>query len=136
LFEEPFFAALPPGHPLTAQSVISQSDLCRERILVMGEGHCLRDQARLVCETASRIGDDIQATSLETLRGLVAAGQGATLLPALARRESENDICVRPIAPASSRVIRLLVRRADPRRDEGALLSQSLRDALPRRLIE
>lgn len=131
LFAEPFYAALPCGHPLAAQQVVTQENLCRERVLVLGEGHCLRDQTRLLCTTSSGTGDDIQATSLETLRGLVAAGQGVTLIPALARRTAETAVVLRALSPPASRVIHLVTRRADPRRDEAALLAQVLRDAVP-----
>lgn len=131
LFEEPFFAALPPGHPLAARKTVPQSALCNERILVLGEGHCLRDQTHAVCNAAPSGGDDIQATSLETLRGLVAAGQGVTLLPALARREVETGLELRPLRPSASRTVRLIARRADPRRIEVPMFAAALRKAAP-----
>ncbi len=133
LFDEPFFAALPTNHPLAARKQISQASLCTEKILVLGEGHCLRDQTQTLCGSgSSSLGDDIQATSLETLRGLVAAGQGVTLLPALARRKEESTIALRPLTPAASRTVRFISRRADPRRDEAALLTEALKAAVPK----
>ncbi len=133
LFDEPFFAALPTSHPLTARKQISQASLCHEKILVLGEGHCLRDQTQALCGSGSSgLGDDIQATSLETLRGLVAAGQGVTLLPALARRKEESTIALRPLTPAASRTVRFISRRADPRRDEVTLLTGALKAAIPK----
>jgi len=131
LFEEPFFAALPPGHPLAARKSVPQSALCKERILVLGQGHCLRDQTQAVCNAAFNSGDEIQATSLETLRGLVAAGQGVTLLPALARREVEIGLELRPLRPAASRTVSLIARRADPRRIEAPMFAEALRKAAP-----
>lgn len=131
LFREPFFAALPPTHPLACADTVGQADLCTERVLMLGEGHCLRDQTRLVCNAPPGGGGDIQATSLETLRGLVAAGQGVTLLPALARREAETDIVLRPLSPPAGRTIHLITRRADPRRDEASLMASVLCDAVP-----
>jgi len=131
LFDEPFYAALPPDHPLAAHDTVAQALLCTERVLVLGEGHCLRDQTRLLCNAGAGMADDIQATSLETLRGLVAAGQGVTLIPALARRNAETDIALRPLSPPASRSIRLVTRRADPRRDEAALMADALRAAVP-----
>jgi len=136
LFEEPFFAALPPAHPLASGESVAQADLCTERVLVLGEGHCLRDQTRMLCKAPSGGGDDIQATSLETLRGLVAAGQGVTLLPALARRAGETDIVLRPLSPPAGRRIHLIARRADPRRDEATLMAQGLRGAVPPKLTD
>lgn len=131
LLEEPFFAALPPGHPLTKKRHVLQSELSAERILVLGEGHCLREQTQAVCNAASVAGDDIRATSLETLRGLVAAGQGVTLLPALARRDVETDLELRPLKPPASRTVYLISRRADPRRGEAPMLGETLRSAAP-----
>lgn len=132
LFEEPFFAAFPLGHPLAMRKHIPQSALCAERILVLGEGHCLRDQTQAVCNAASDTANEIQATSLETLRGLVAAGQGVTLLPALARREVETGLELRPLKPAACRTVYLIGRRADPRRDEAPMLAAALRTASPK----
>ncbi len=136
LFDEPLFAALPLDHPLAAQEKMAQLSLCLERVLVLGEGHCLRDQTRLLCNAPVQRGDDIQATSLETLRGLVAAGQGVTLIPALARREVENDIVLLPLSPPASRPIRLIARRADPRREEAAMLVETLKKADPQCLTQ
>lgn len=135
LFDEPFYAALPLGHPLAARKRVLQSALCHEKILVLGEGHCLREQTQAVCNAAASSGNDIQATSLETLRGLVAAGQGITLLPALARRPDETTIELRPLSPAASRTVRLVMRRADPRRDEIPLLAKALRAAAPKSAV-
>lgn len=131
VFDEPFYAALPLSHTLAAQETVPQSALSTQRILVLGEGHCLRDQTRAVCNAAIEPSTDIQATSLETLRGLVAAGQGVTLLPALARREAETELAIRPLDPPASRTICLISRRSDPRRDEAGLLAETLRRYTP-----
>jgi len=135
LFEEPFLAALPPLHALAEKKRVPQSALCLERILVLGAGHCLREQTQAVCNAA--LGNsEIQATSLETLRGLVAAGQGVTLLPALARRKDESTIELRPLTPAASRTVQLVTRRADPRRDEVPLLVSALQAAVPKSALK
>jgi LysR family hydrogen peroxide-inducible transcriptional activator len=87
LYREPFLVALPERHPLAAHETLRATDLKSERLLLLEEGHCLRDQALEVC---SRVGvreaQDFRATSLETLRQMVAAGGGVTLLPELAAR--------------------------------------------------
>lgn len=85
LFHEPFYLALPADHRLTRRQRIEPSELESERILLLEEGHCLRDQALDVCSLvgASDIAE-FRATSLETLRQMVALGAGVTLLPALA----------------------------------------------------
>ena len=136
LFDEPFLAALPPEHPLATKKRVPQTALCSERILVLGEGHCLRDQTQAVCNAAVGSGNEILATSLETLRGLVAAGQGVTLLPALARRKDESTIALRPLTPSASRTVRLVSRRADPRRDEAQLIATTLRRAVPKAALK
>src|SRR3546814_3030841 len=85
LFVEPFVLAVPISHALAARSEIRLSDLADESLLLLEDGHCLRDQALDVCQLAGageRTG--FRATSLETLRQMVAAGVGITLLPALA----------------------------------------------------
>jgi len=85
LFEEPFLLAVPETHPLAKKESLALKDLAHERLLLLEDGHCLRDQALDVCElagTGERSG--FQATSLETLRQMVAANVGVTLLPTLA----------------------------------------------------
>src|SRR4030042_5497797 len=84
LFYEPFLAALPAGHPLAKRDTLKVSDIMAEKLLLLDEGHCLRDQALDVCGSGSRGREEVRATSLETLRQMVAMGLGLTLLPALA----------------------------------------------------
>jgi LysR family transcriptional regulator, hydrogen peroxide-inducible genes activator len=102
LYREPFLVALPDRHPLVVQESLRAADLKSERLLLLEEGHCLRDQALEVC---SRVGvresQDFRATSLETLRQMVATGAGVTLLPELAARgayRSARGVVLRPFA--------------------------------------
>jgi LysR family hydrogen peroxide-inducible transcriptional activator len=85
LYSEDFVVALPLQHALAKKTNVKLSDLAGEPMLLLEDGHCLRDQALEVC---SRIdvseNQDYRATSLETLRQMVAAGWGVTLLPKLA----------------------------------------------------
>ena len=85
LFDEPFTLAVPANHPLAARDRVRVADLEGETLLLLEDGHCLRDQALEVCSRI-HLGDeqDYRATSLETLRQMVAAGHGVTLLPQLA----------------------------------------------------
>lgn len=85
LFEEPFLLAVPELHPLANKRALSLQDLSAQKLLLLEDGHCLRDQALDVCQLAgaSERGE-FQATSLETLRQMVAANVGITLLPTLA----------------------------------------------------
>ncbi|MFC4819289.1 DNA-binding transcriptional regulator OxyR [Dokdonella ginsengisoli] len=94
LFEEDFVLAVPEGHRLATHETLRLGDLAEQNLLLLEEGHCLRDQALEVCHLAGageRSG--FRATSLETLRQMVAAGAGITLLPALAVRP--------PVAPSA-----------------------------------
>lgn len=85
LFEEPFVLAVPVDHALAGSTRLSLDDIADERLLLLDEGHCLRDQALDVCHLAGASEKDgFRATSLETLRQMVSAGVGVTLLPLLA----------------------------------------------------
>ena len=85
LYSETFQVALPADHALAKRRRISLDDLDGETLLLLEDGHCLRDQALAACRLARvREAPDFRATSLETLRQMVAAGVGITLLPSLA----------------------------------------------------
>ena len=85
LYDESFLVALPAGHPLAQRRQLAVDDLAGETLLLLEDGHCLRDQALEVCQLAHvRETPDFRATSLETLRQMVASGVGITLLPRLA----------------------------------------------------
>jgi LysR family hydrogen peroxide-inducible transcriptional activator len=133
LYEEPFTVALPERHALAARKTLRVADLRGETLLLLEDGHCLRDQALEIC---SRVGtkdpQDFRATSLETLRHMVATGAGVTLLPQLASRGawgSARGVAVRPFAnPAPSRRIGALWRRSTAR--------QAAIDAVCRVIVE
>ncbi|MEP6633525.1 MAG: LysR substrate-binding domain-containing protein [Luteimonas sp.] len=85
LFEESFVLAVSKQHPLAGKASLSIKELGKQRLLLLEDGHCLRDQALDVCQLAgAHEMTDFQATSLETLRQMVAANVGVTLLPTLA----------------------------------------------------
>jgi len=85
LFEEPFVLAVPQQHRLAQQRHLNMEALAGQQLLLLQDGHCLRDQALAVCHWAgAQETNGFQATSLETLRQMVAAGVGITLLPLLA----------------------------------------------------
>lgn len=117
LFEEPFLFAAPSGHPLARQRRMAMSALGAETLLLLEDGHCLRDQALDVCRlTGAQEKPGFRATSLETLRQMVAAGVGVTLLPALsvhAPITPSPTIQLIPFkAPAPSRQIALVWRKS------------------------
>ena len=85
LFEEPFLLAVPEQHRLARRPTLSVDDLASENLLLLEDGHCLRRQTLEVCHLAgAHEKSEFRATSLETLRQMVAANVGITLLPALA----------------------------------------------------
>ena len=112
--------ALPERHALAARKTLRVADLKGETLLLLEDGHCLRDQALEIC---SRVGtkdsQDFRATSLETLRHMVATGAGVTLLPMLASRGAWGNargVTVRPFAsPVPSRHIGALWRKSTAR---------------------
>jgi LysR family transcriptional regulator, hydrogen peroxide-inducible genes activator len=119
LFAEAFLVAMPKHHRLTTKKRVKSSDLAGEKLLLLEEGHCLRDQALDVCELAGSEEQNFRATSLETLRQMVASGLGITLLPRLATEgpfASTRGLVVRPFAPpAPNRVIGAAWRRSTSR---------------------
>ena len=136
LFHEPFFAALPAGHALAKQSVLKVSDIMKEKLLLLDEGHCLRDQALDVCGTGSRGREEVRATSLETLRQMVAMGLGLTLLPALAvdagARQTKKAVEIRPFkSPPPGRTIGLVWRKRAPFPETFERLAATLKATLP-----
>jgi LysR family transcriptional regulator, hydrogen peroxide-inducible genes activator len=121
LYREPFTVALPEHHPLAAHDSVRVADLKGEKLLLLEDGHCLRDQALEVCSRAGvREQQDFRATSLETLRQMVATGAGITLLPELAGRgayRSARGVVLRPFArPAPVRHVGALWRKTSARR--------------------
>jgi LysR family transcriptional regulator, hydrogen peroxide-inducible genes activator len=118
LFEEPFVLAVPNGHELAArQGRLRMDDLAEQNLLLLEDGHCLRDQALEVCHLAGA-GEKsgFRATSLETLRQMVSANVGITLLPTLAVKppvaQSTNVQLIEFEEPAPSRRIAMLWRKS------------------------
>lgn len=109
LYDEPFLLAVPEHHPLAGRRRCTLGDLAGERLVLLEEGHCLRDQALAVCDLAGHDGlVEVQGTSLPTVVQMVGSGLGVTLLPATAL---ERDVhpgervvvrALRPTAPSRS----------------------------------
>jgi len=120
LYQEAFTAALPSNHPLTAKSSIKLQDLKGQTLLLLEDGHCLRDQALEVCSRVEvREAEDFRATSLETLRQMVVAGLGITLLPELAVKSpfgSQRGMTIRQFSkPAPTRTVGAVWRKSSTR---------------------
>jgi LysR family transcriptional regulator, hydrogen peroxide-inducible genes activator len=120
LYRENFTVALPNNHPLAAKSNIKVQDLKGHTLLLLEDGHCLRDQALEVCSRVDvKEAEDFRATSLETLRQMVVAGLGVTLLPEMAVESpfgSQRGLTVRQFAkPAPSRTVGAVWRKTTTR---------------------
>lgn len=139
LYDEAFLAAVPSRHPLAKLTRVRSEQLVAELpLLLLADGHCLRDQALAVCQLPprARADADLGATSLATLRQLVAAGEGCTLLPALEATDRLRGIAVRPLRDeGAQRRIALLHRATDPRSAAYAELATTWRNAVPRDLV-
>lgn len=97
LFSEAFILALPKKHRLSNKQQIDVADIENENVLLLEEGHCLRDQSLAICQRhGTKDREGFKATSLETLRHLVAAGAGVTLLPEMATTQKQNNIDLKP----------------------------------------
>lgn len=129
LFREPFYLVVPKSHALARRAHVQQSDLVGQSLLLLEDGHCLREQALDVC-TRAGAGEtaEFRASSLETLREMVAGGIGITLMPAMATRKDDRAVRYLPFDDAPpTREIGLVFRRSTPRRATMSALAQVLR---------
>ena len=121
IFEEPFLLALPKGHALAKSKKIHAKDLKGQTLMLLEEGHCLRNQALEVCSMLGAFEThDFKASSLETLRQMVAVGAGITLMPEIAAQKDGKIIYVE-IVNAPKRTIGLVWRKSSGR---GELLKE------------
>ena len=135
LFVEPFLAAVPADHALAKAKSVRIDDLAKAGLLLLEEGHCLRDQALDACHLEDLKSEEIRATSLETLRQMVAMGLGVTLIPALACAGSMpggTSVVLKPLVkPGASRSIGLVWRRRSPLAYTMERLAETLAARLP-----
>jgi LysR family hydrogen peroxide-inducible transcriptional activator len=146
LYDEPFLAAVPSTHPLAVHKLINAEELKKETMLLLGTGHCFRDHVLEVCPEFARFSSDaegirksFEGSSLETIKHMVAAGMGVTLVPRLAvpkdalavkpRRRTDDEAHVKYIpfegAPPSRRVV-LAWRRSYTRYEAIAALRNAI----------
>jgi LysR family transcriptional regulator, hydrogen peroxide-inducible genes activator len=98
LFEEEFLLVVPSTHPLAKRKAIKQNDLDNQNVLLLEEGHCMHEQTLTLCHKMNASeAKNFRATSLETLRHMVASGNGVTLMPKLAQQLNDN-VCYIPFA--------------------------------------
>jgi LysR family hydrogen peroxide-inducible transcriptional activator len=131
LYKEPFTVAMPAGHRLASRQSIKVDDLSHETLLLLEDGHCLRDQALDICSGADvHEKQDFRATSLETLRQMVAAGVGITLLPELASHGAYGNargVTIKPFTrPVPTRTIGAVWRKSSARREAILALARQI----------
>jgi LysR family transcriptional regulator, hydrogen peroxide-inducible genes activator len=126
IYEEPFVVLLPAQHPLAKKEHLDAEDLTHENVLLLGEGHCFRDQILQAlpniktgtADDSSRVRSGSAGSSLETMRHMVASGIGITILPASAASShySPNTLVTRPLANIhAKRTVGLAWRASFPR---------------------
>ena len=134
LYDEPFLVAMPQGHPFEKKKQVSADELEKESLLLLGAGHCFRDQVLDLCSKVNRSANGLQRTleggSLETIRQMVASGVGVTVLPSSSVSPDASAgglIRVRPFSkPVPDRRVALAWRKSFPRPQA----IQVLRDAI------
>ncbi len=132
LFKDEFLLCLSPGHSLEGAKQVSQQQLKGESLLLLEEGHCLRDHALEACKLEKAETDIVyQGNSLHTLVQMVANGLGVTLLPALSIKGGvlgEAKLQLKSFGGENvSREIGMAWRKTDPRREEYLLLAEFIR---------
>ena len=134
LAEDPFLAALPEGHRLAERTRVPLAALGAERLLLLEDGHCLREHALAACGLpGAAAGDGFAATSLHTLVQMAAGGAGITLPPRIAVEGgvlAGAPVVVRPIEGEGGRTIGLAWRHRSPRAAEFRALGPALAQAM------
>lgn len=134
VYEEPMSIAVPYEHEWADLSELNMLELNGKTVLALGDGHCLRDQALGFCFAAGAKDDErFKATSLETLRNMVAAGAGITLLPELSlpKEKRKDGVCyIKAVNPVPTRSIVLAYRPGSPLRSRFEQLAEFIRALL------
>jgi LysR family transcriptional regulator, hydrogen peroxide-inducible genes activator len=114
LFAEEFVLAIFKQHPLASKAVIDEAELIDQELLLLDDGHCLRDQALAICQRVkAHESHCFKATSLETLRYMVAAGVGMTFMPKLACLTNDGIIYIPFTEPKPKRQLALCWRKTN-----------------------
>lgn len=135
LYDEPFLAAVPAGHPFAQRSSVTAEELKNETMLLLGTGHCFRDHVLEVCPEYARFASNaegirksFEGSSLETIKYMVASGMGVTVVPQLSvPAEPQAHIRYVPFtAPVPTRRVVLAWRRTFPRYEAIAALRNAI----------
>jgi LysR family hydrogen peroxide-inducible transcriptional activator len=134
LFDDPFLLAIPAADPRSDRARIDARDIDQRRLILLEEGHCLRDQTLAFCATArTSVPSSLGATSLATVMQMVANGYGVTLLPRIALPVEARDKRVKVLRfrdPEPARKIGLAWRRTSPRKADFAALGKIITETL------
>jgi LysR family hydrogen peroxide-inducible transcriptional activator len=136
LFDDIFLLAVPADDPLANASQVAAGDIDQSRLILLEDGHCLRDQALAFCATvkrgrASRVGTVFGASSLTTVMQMVAGGYGVTLIPQIATDVEQRDSRVKFLrleSPQPGRRIGLVFRKTSPRQKDFAALGEVVKE--------
>ncbi|MEK0417820.1 MAG: LysR family transcriptional regulator [Pseudomonadota bacterium] len=135
LYDEPFMVAVPKSHPLAKRKLISPEELKRETMLLLGTGHCFRDQVLEVCPEFARFSSDadgirksFEGSSLETIKHMVASGMGVTVVPRLSvpKGPQPHVAYVKFTSPVPTRRVVLAWRRSFTRYEAIAALRNAV----------
>lgn len=133
LYEEEFMLAVPNNHKLSKRKSIKQTDLKDLSMLLLEDGHCLREHALTVCHSNKAVeARSFQATSLETLRHMIAAQVGITLMPKLACKENDGIAYIPFHSPKPTRTVGLIWRTSSAKKILLNSLSKNLIKLLPK----
>jgi LysR family hydrogen peroxide-inducible transcriptional activator len=137
LFEDLFLLAVPASDPRQETARVAAEDIDQSRLILLEDGHCLRDQALAFCTTAARgrtgAGTVFGASSLNTVMQMVAGGYGVTLIPQIAADVERRDARVRFLRlknPQPGRSIGLAFRRTSPRKADFAALGEVVKESV------
>ncbi len=140
LFEDLFLLAVPASDPRKESTRVAAADIDQDRLILLEDGHCLRDQALAFCATAARgqmpgtgTGTVFGASSLSTVMQMVAGGYGVTLIPQIAADVERRDDRVKFLRlqnPQPGRNIGLVFRRTSPRKADFAALGEIVKECL------
>lgn len=142
LYQEPFVVLLPGKHPLANKTHIRPRDLLKENVLLLGEGHCFRDQVMAACPglqgklaNGDGLGQSaVEGSSLETLKHMVASNLGVSILPMSAAQIGAygNDmLCTRPFVDPPQRTVALAWRASYTRHQAIDVISTAIKAAAP-----
>jgi LysR family hydrogen peroxide-inducible transcriptional activator len=137
LFDDTFLLAVPANDPRPDDQRIKASEIDQSRLILLEDGHCLRDQALAFCATArggfSAAGTAFAASSLSTVIQMVASGYGVTLIPQIAADVEQRDTRVKFLRlenPQPGRTIGLAFRKTSPRKADFAALGDAVKDCV------